>query len=236
MIGANGRLRWMALGIVAVLAGLSMSPVRADQHYRLQELVEKARFTLELFNADEEMQQYREYVKYAHAMLIVPDYMRGALGIGFGGGRAVLLLRDQQTGEWSNPAFYSLRSASIGLQVGGSNAEVIMFVMTEAGIKEFGGTQFKIGADAAVAAGTKGYGVAGSTPMSFTGDFASFARAKGMFMGASLSGSSVVNKPRWNEAYYGRPVGSMEILAGEVSNPKADGLREAARIFFESNR
>ncbi len=227
--------RLLVLGLLLV-CGSFASVARADGHYKLQELVEKARFTLEMFNADEGMQQFREYVQYAHAMLIVPDYMRGAFGLGFGGGKAVMLRRDPQTGEWSYPAFYSLRSASIGLQLGGSNAEVVMIVMTEEGIDDFGQTQVKLGADAAVAAGSTGYGVAGGTPMTFSADYASFARAKGAFMGASLSGSSVVVKPDWNQRYYGRAVEPMEILGGAVANPAADGLRRAAREFFDSNR
>ncbi|GJL83828.1 MAG: hypothetical protein DHS20C01_34620 [marine bacterium B5-7] len=207
----------------------------AIDSYKLQELVERARFTLEVFNSDVGMQKFREFVPYAHAMIIVPDYIKGAFGIGFSGGRGVLIMRDNTTGEWSYPAFYSLRSASIGLQIGGSNAEMILMVMTEEGLNTLNNTSITLGADASVAAGPVGYGVEGETPMTFSADFASFSRTKGAFMGASLSGSTLVVKTDWNEMYYGRPVEPRDVLMGRASNPRADGLREAAAKFFNDN-
>lgn len=241
MIAGGFLSRWSArrTGFGAAVAVLMMMVGTGTSHavedYRMTEVVERARATLELMNADENMQQYRAYVPYTHALLIVPNYIKGALVVGGAGGMGVLVRRDENTGSWSSPAFYSLRSASVGLQVGGSTSEMILIFQTEKGLEQLDKTSIKLGVDASVAAGNRGYGVEGSTSTNFSTDIAAFARAKGAFMGASLSGTSMVVKHEWNNAYYGRAVTPAEILSGQVHSPKAEGLRQAAARFFADN-
>jgi lipid-binding SYLF domain-containing protein len=220
-----------ALALASTLAG----PVRAEESFRLQELVERARFTLELFDADKDLEQFRAYVPYAHALMIVPEYIKGAFGIGAAGGRGVLVTRDDATGKWSSPAFYRLWSASLGLQIGGSNSEMILIFQSREGADVLGKSTVKFGVDAAVAAGASGYSAEGGTAAQGTWDIAAFSRAKGAFMGASLSGTTMSVKEDWNATYYGRPVSVEEILSGAVRNPKADGLSRAAEAFFNAN-
>jgi SH3 domain-containing YSC84-like protein 1 len=220
------------LGLVLVFGAQG---AHAVEEYRMTELVERARTTLDLMNADQNMQQFRAYVPYAHALLIVPSYIKGALVVGAAGGMGVLIRRDEATGRWSSPAFYSLRSASVGLQLGGSSSEMILIFQTEKGLELLDKTSIKLGADASVAAGNRGYGVEGATPTNFSTDIAAFARAKGAFMGASLSGTSMVVKHEWNNAYYGRAVTPREILEGQVRSPKAEALSQAAARFFADN-
>ncbi len=232
------RLFRHALAALAVLslAIVSSAPARAIQDSELQELVDRARNTLEFFNNDKEMNQFRAYVPYAHALLIVPKYIKGAFWLGFAGGKGVLIRRDEATGQWTSPAFYRLFSASIGAQFGGSGSEMVLIFQTEDGLKALqAATSLKFGVDAAVAAGPMGYGVEGATTPAGSTDIAAFSRANGAFMGASLSGSTMTLKDDWNYQYYGSPVSLSDLLEGRVHDPRTEALRQTAAKFFSDN-
>lgn len=228
-------------GLLATLATLAISlvataPARAIDDSELQELVERARFTLDVFNNDTNMKQFRAYVPYAHAMLIVPKYIKGAFWLGFAGGKGVLIRRSETTGQWSSPSFYRLWSASIGAQFGGSGSEMVLIFQTEDSLKALQkANSLKFGVDAAVAAGPMGYGVEGATTPGGSTDIAAFQRANGAFMGASVSGSTLSLKDDWNYQYYGSPVSLDDLLSGRVHDPRTQGLRDAAAKFFADN-
>jgi SH3 domain-containing YSC84-like protein 1 len=229
-IGAHAAMATLAVSLLTSLAA------RAEQDHQLQELVDRARFTLEVFNQDENMQQFRAYVPYAHALLIVPEYIKGAYFLGGASGRGVLIRRNEATGQWTSPAFYRLWSASLGLQVGGSTSEMVVIFQTERGVQELEQRlPLKFGLDASVAAGPRGYSAGGSTSPAGSTDIAAFAKVKGAFMGASMSGTSVVPREDWNHQYYGSPVSLTNILNGTARNPRAEALSQAAAKFFADN-
>lgn len=227
--------RRFGVAACAAVAMLAATSAHAVEDYKVNELVERARVTLESFNSDQDLQQFRAYVPYAHALLIIPSYVRGAFWLGIATGMGVVIKRDEATGQWSSPAFYSLRDVSIGAQFGGSGSEMIVIFQTPGSVDLLNRTSVQFGIDAAAAAGNLGYGVEGATQTNMSADIAAFARSKGAFMGASVSGSTLVVKHDWNTVYYGRNVAPMDILNGQVSNPAADGLRRAAEKFFRDN-
>lgn len=191
-------------------------------------LVEKARITFEGFIADPDLSWFRDNVKKAEAILIYPQIIKGAFFIGGSGGSGVLLVRDEKTGKWSQPAFYTVGSGSFGLQFGGQALEAVLMVMTPKGIKALYSSSFNLGGDMAVAAGPVGVRAEGSTPMNFSADFISFARSKGAFIGFSLEGAVIATRDKWNEAYYGKPVSPAEIIVkGSVNNSQSAKLRAA---------
>lgn len=165
------------------------------------------------------------YVKESRnvkAVFIVPDYFRGAFLVGTGGGSGVLLARDFVKGGWSAPAFYTMGAASIGPQAGADSSEVVLMVLTHAGLERFHGAgTFRLGLDAGVTVGSLSDG--GVTGL----DLISFTWSKGVFAGMSLAGIGITAAPGDNRAYYGRAVTPEEILQGAVANPEADELRGA---------
>ena len=191
-------------------------------------LVEKARITFESFVADPDLAWFRDNVKKAEAILIYPQIIKGAFFIGGSGGSGVLLVRDEKTGKWSQPAFYTVGSGSFGLQFGGQALEAVLMVMTPKGIKALYSSSFNLGGDMAVAAGPVGVRAEGSTPMNFSADFISFARSKGAFIGFSLEGAIIATRDKWNEAYYGKPVSPADIIVkGSINNSQSAKLRAA---------
>jgi lipid-binding SYLF domain-containing protein len=168
----------------------------------------------------------RNYKVEAKALFIVPQFLRGAFVFGGAGGSGVLIVRDEKTKKWSEPAFYTIGSASFGLQIGGDVSELVFVVRTQKGLEEFYRTDFKLGADASVAAGPEG---GGASAKGIMGDLVGYARKKGAFVGISVDGSMVAVSDESNADYYGKAVRPTDIIVKQtVSNPKSADLRNAA--------
>jgi lipid-binding SYLF domain-containing protein len=134
-------------------------------------------------------------------ILIIPSLLKAVFGIGGSGGRGVFLVRDQETGQWSEHGFYSMGSVSFGLQIGGEAAEVIMVVRTQKGVDRLLTTTAKLGADTSVTVGPVGAGASTNV----VADIVSFSQSKGAYAGLSLNGSIIKVSHKWNEKYYGTP-------------------------------
>ena len=213
--------------ISSILACTTMSTTTGEPAVQ-QLLVDKARIVVDTFAADPEMEWFREYLKKAKGVLIVPDLYKGAWFLGGSGGRGVLLVRDQEMGKWFGPAFYTLGSVSFGLQFGGQKSEAMILVMTEKGIRSLQKTSVKLGGDVSVAAGPVGVGAQGATAPSLKVDYITFTRSMGAFIGISLDGAVIDENYDWNKAYYGKPVRPEEIIVTHsATNPNAAKLRSA---------
>lgn len=212
---------WIA---AALLLTLTAPAVRAGD---LQDLVDDARSTLFDFTSDPAMDWFRDNVKHAKGVLVIPRLLKGGFIFGGSGGSGVLLARDPQTGAWSYPAFYTIGSVTAGPQIGGEAAEVVLLLMTQHGLDSMMASSVKLGADVEVAAGPVGVGT-----KAVLADIFAYSRTKGFFGGATVEGAWVGEREGWNQEYYDRPVRPIEILLDhKVSNSRADGLREAlARI------
>jgi lipid-binding SYLF domain-containing protein len=161
----------------------------------------------------------------ARAVMICPQVFRAGFLLGGQGGSCVLVARDG-AGSWSSPAFYGMGGGSIGFQAGVQDAQVMLFIMNERGLRAVMDSQFKLGADASATFVDVGGGVEGATTAALRADIVGFTRARGLFAGIALGGSLLSNKSEWDQAYYNRPVGPQQIVIGmEVNNPAADPLR-----------
>ena len=188
-----------------------------------QGIVDNSRVTLSGFIRDKDYGWLRENIKKAKGVLIYPQVLKAGFILGGSGGTGVLLARDSKTGEWSDPAFYTLGSVSFGLQIGGEAAEVVLLVMSQKGVDSLLTSKFKLGGDASVALGPVG----GGAKSDVTADFLSFAKSKGLYAGLNLDGSYIDVRDSLNKAYYGQAVTPVDIIVKHsVSNKGADPLRE----------
>jgi len=193
-----------------------------------KELVEKSRMTLDGFLADSNMGWFREHMKEARGIFIVPQLLKAAFIFGGEGGSGVFLIKDNKTGEWSDPAFYTMGAGSFGFQFGAQASEVVLLVMSQRGVESLLTSTFKLGGDVSVAVGPVGAGIEGSTAMNLSADLLSFARAKGLFAGISLEGAVIATRDEWNRDYYGKEVGPTDILVKQaVTNPQSADLKDA---------
>jgi lipid-binding SYLF domain-containing protein len=216
-------------GWLAIAPGpLGVTPARADDALEAQQLVEKSRLAFEAFLADAQMAgSLRAILGRAKAVLIYPQIIRMAFFVGGSGGSGVLLARDEKANVWGGPAFYTMGQGSVGLQIGGDAADVVLVVLTDRGVSALLSTSAKLGADAGVTLGPVGAGAEAATA-NLSADIVSYSRSKGLYAGISVNGAAVVTREALNRAYYGREVNPMSILIyREVTNPHAAPLIEA---------
>jgi lipid-binding SYLF domain-containing protein len=222
----NNRVLLTAAISLVILFFVTVMPASADDSGDAQGLVDKARVTFNGFMRDNNYSWLHDHLRDAKGLLIFPQVLKAAYFIGGSGGTGVLIVRDDKTRDWSQPAFYTIGSVSIGLQIGGEAAEVIMMAMSQKAIDSLLASSFKLGGDASIAVGPVGIGAKGNV----TTDFISFAKSKGIYAGLSLEGSVVDVRDSLNKAYYGKAVRPVDIIVKEnVSNKGSAELREAIK-------
>lgn len=221
------RLPLMAAVLFGAMVAVSAMPALAADPVEQQQLVDKAKLTVEAFISDPSVgPATRELKDEAKALFIVPQFLRGAFVFGGAGGSGVLIVRDEKTNKWSEPAFYTIGSASFGLQVGGDVSELVFVVRNQKGLEEFYRTDFKLGVDVSMAVGPVG---GGGAAKGITADLVTYARKRGVFAGIAVDGSVIAVSDDSNAAYYGNPVRPTDIIVKRtVSNPKSADLRNAA--------
>ena len=118
--------------LIVVLFCLSTAlPTAAQNITKESILVDKAILTFKHFMYHPDMRYFQEYLKDVKGLLIVPSMIKAGFIIGGEGGRGVLLVRDEKTGEWSGPAFYTIGAGSLGLQIGAQMAQVIFVIKSQ---------------------------------------------------------------------------------------------------------
>jgi lipid-binding SYLF domain-containing protein len=226
------RARRALLLTAATAAACSVAATAAWANEQ-QLVVDKARIVVESFLNDPDFQQMRVYVQNAYGVLIIPDLLKGGFFIGVEHGTGVLLGRDPQSGEWSQPAFFDLWGGSFGIQFGGQTSEAIFTLMNPGALNQLMSSRFQMGADASVAVGELGAGVGAGTTPQFSEDIYAFARNMGLYGGLAVDGTYFKPQEDWNQAFYGQPLTAQQIvtqrMAPEVLGTQA--LRESLSRF-----
>jgi lipid-binding SYLF domain-containing protein len=187
-----------------------------------QAIVDRAKVTFNEFMNDKHYTWMHENLKDAKGLLIFPQVLKAGFILGGSGGTGVFVMRDEKSCNWSAPAFYTIGSVTLGPQIGGQSAEVIMMVMSQKAVDSLFASSFKLGGDASFALGPIGEGAKAN----ITADFISFSKAKGIYAGVNLEGSVVAVRDNLNAAYYAtKDVRPIDIVVyREVRNKGADGL------------
>jgi lipid-binding SYLF domain-containing protein len=198
----------MAAAVVAMFTATAFAPAAraADE----QATVNHAQGTLQDLRHDKEFGNARQLLHRARAIMIAPRIFKAGFFIGGEGGDAVLVSR--QAGGWSSPAFFTLASASFGLQIGAQESEVMMFIMSDKALRAVMKNEFKVGANAGLAIVTLGSSAEGATTTNAGADLIVWASASGVYAGISLDGSIVAPDKSADANYYGRPVTSSDIV------------------------
>jgi lipid-binding SYLF domain-containing protein len=219
----KGILQQLSISVMALAVTVFGVVYPAFSASTPEQLVSMAEDTFSNFRSDPDMKWIRNNIGNAKAVIIVPEVRKVGLVAGASGGRAVMLARDPDTGKFSGPAFYSIRSASLGLQAGIEKAEVVMLVMNDRAVNSLLSSQLKLGGDVSISLGPVGEGA----EKSITTDVVAFGRSKGIYGGLNLNGTLVTVNHDWNKQYYGKTVTPTDILVRHsVTNPRSDRLLE----------
>src|SRR5258705_2681825 len=158
----------------------------------------------------------KELLNKAECVVVMPSVKKFAIGIGGSYGRVALVCRTGSnfTGPWGAPAMYRLEGGSIGFQLGGNATDFLLLVMNPRGVESLLRSKVKLGADAVVAAGPKGRAALAATDAYMRAEILTYSRAKGLFAGVSLEGSTLRQDNDANEKVYGKKITAQEIVKG----------------------
>jgi lipid-binding SYLF domain-containing protein len=167
----------------------------------------------------------------AEGIAIFPGTLKG--GFIFGGMRGRGILSARTEGGWSAPTFMTLTGGSIGLQIGGEAADLLLIIMNRRGLEQFVRNQFKFGADAAVAAGPVGRDAQASTDLQLRAEILSYSRSRGLFAGVTVNGSTVRTDLDANQRFYGKRLNGADLVLNnstiEASTPVPELMQTLSR-------
>jgi len=193
-------------------------------------LVDAATTAVDTFTVDPDMKWFRDNMSNAKGVLIVPQLVKGGFIFGGSGGSGVLLVKGGGN-IWSDPAFYTMGSGTVGFQIGVEVSEIILMIMTDRGVDALLTSSFKLGGDVSIAAGPIGAGAKAQTA-----DILAFSRTKGIYGGVNIEGAVLKIRSDWNHDYYGNQTSPRAILLERSeTNSHADELRSAvAKLALKS--
>jgi lipid-binding SYLF domain-containing protein len=157
-----------------------------------------------------------DLLRKAHCVVVVPSLKKGAFIVGGEYGKGFVTCRSAKAG-WSAPAAIRMEGGSVGFQIGGSETEVVLLVMNAKGADRLMSSQFKLGGDASVAGGPVGRTATAATDATMRAEILSWSKARGVFAGVSLSGSTLREDRDVNKSLYGKELGTREVTTGKLS-------------------
>ena len=204
----------LATGLVTASVGFAENP--SDETKRITESIE----VMESLNATPDSAIPKYVLDRAEAIVVIPTLVKGGFVVGAEHGRGVLSVRNEKTRQWSPPGFVTLTGASIGWQIGLQSVDLVLVVMNRDGVDDLLRSEFTLGGNASVAAGPVGRSAEASTDALMGAKILAYSRAKGLFAGATLEGSSLRSDDDANRRFYGQEM-SATALAESPGLPKA---------------
>jgi lipid-binding SYLF domain-containing protein len=203
------RMRYLALvlTVVAAVNGVAQEKKEDEEAKRIADAT--TTFT-EIMNAEDSAIP-RAILGKAEGVAVFPSTIKAGFVVGGMRGRGILSVRGEG-GAWSAPAFLTLTGGSIGLQIGGQAADLILVIQNRRGLENLVRNQFKVGADAGVAAGPVGRDAQASTDIQLRAQILSYSRARGLFAGVTINGSTIRQDRDANARFYGKPYETKQIV------------------------
>lgn len=164
----------------------------------------------------------QDLIDKAECVIVFPSVLKAAFIVGGSYGRGAMTCRtgEHYTGPWSAPTMMALEGGSVGLQIGGQATDFVLLVMNPRGAHAILKSKVKLGADASVAGGPKGRTADASTDATLRAEVLSYSRARGLFAGISLEGSTLRPDNDANERVYHGNLGAGDIIfKGAVAVP-----------------
>ena len=180
----------------------------------------------EILNIPEDIPQ--DLLDKADCVVVFPSVLKAAFVLGGSYGRGAMTCRtgDNFSGAWGAPSMMALEGGSVGLQIGGQATDFVLLVMNDRGANGILSSKVKLGADASVAAGPVGRNASAETDASMRAEILSYSRARGLFAGISLEGSTIRPDNDGNKRIYGKKISAKEIVIAQETHvpPAAEGL------------
>jgi SH3 domain-containing YSC84-like protein 1 len=145
----------------------------------------------EILDVPEDIPQ--DLLDKADCVVIYLSVLKAAFIVGGSYGRGAMTCRKGENfpGPWGAPTMMALEGGSFGLHIGGEATDFVLLVMNESGARGILAGKVKLGGDASVAAGPVGRDTSAETDVTMRSEILSYSRARGVFAGISLEGSTI---------------------------------------------
>jgi len=197
-------------------------PLQADDKKEKERLENCGTVLQEIMDIPDNIPQ--DLIDKADCVIIYPSVVKAAFVFGASYGRGAMTCRtgEQFNGPWSAPTMMALEGGSFGFQIGGQATDFVLLVMNGRGAHAILKSKVKLGGDASAAAGPKGRNAEASTDVTMRAEILSYSRARGLFAGISLAGSTVRPDNTANMRVYKKDVSAEDIVfKGAVPVPTA---------------
>ena len=198
----------------------ALAPLWAKDSEPVKRLEEAAAVFSEIMAApDKGIPQ--DLLEKAHCVVIVPGLKKGAFIVGGKYGKGYLSCRKKSGSGWSAPGTVRIEGGSVGLQIGGSETDVIMLVMNQRGADRLLSSKFTLGGEGEVAAGPVGRSATAQTDAFMRAEILSWSRSRGVFAGLALQGATLRQDLDDNATLYGKTLENRQIVLQAVRVPRA---------------
>lgn len=210
----------IALGLLFAIAAAPVFAVAADNEKETDRLENAGMVMEEIMNIPDDIPQ--DLLDKSECVIVFPSVLKAAFIVGGSYGRGAMVCRtgDHFTGPWGAPSMMALEGGSLGFQLGGEATDFVLLVMNARGAQAILNSKVKLGGDISAAAGPKGRDAAADTDVTLRAEILSYSRARGLFAGVSLEGSSLRPDNDANEKVYGKKLtGEQIVRRGAVPVP-----------------
>jgi lipid-binding SYLF domain-containing protein len=206
--------KWFSVGLLAALA----FPAYGQQK-EVDRVENAGKVMQEILNAPDSIPQ--SVLDKADCVVVLPSVVKFAIGIGGSYGRGVMTCRGGKDfrGKWGAPTMMALEGGSVGLQLGGQATDFVLLLMNSRSASAILTSKVKLGGDASAAAGPVGRTAAAETDVTMRAEVLTYSRARGLFAGVSLEGSTLRPDNDANKNLYGKKIDAKEIVMGGGVEP-----------------
>lgn len=215
-------LKQYAVVMIGILAFAPVTFAKDQDRARKEEdrIANSSAVMSEILNVPDNIP--RDLLDKARCVVVMPSVLKAAFILGGDYGRGTMVCRTGKafSGPWGAPAMYALEGGSIGFQIGGEATDFVFLIMNDRGANSLLHSKVKLGADASIAAGPVGRAATADTDAYMRSEILSYSRARGVFAGVSLEGSTLRPDNKADRALYGRDVTAAQIVReSEVRTP-----------------
>ena len=210
---------------LAAVALMGLSAYGQDAQKEVDRVMDAGHVMSEIMKIPDNIPQ--SVLDKADCVVVLPSVLKAAFIVGGSYGRGVMSCRSGPhfTGHWGAPTMMALEGGSFGLQIGGQATDFVLLLMSPRSAHAILTSKVKLGGDASAAAGPVGRTTSAETDVSMRAEILSYSRARGLFAGISLTGSTLRADNDANKNLYGKDLTAQQIVFHHaVAAPPAASL------------
>jgi SH3 domain-containing YSC84-like protein 1 len=203
--------------MASILLTASALAFAADSKSDVTKRIDEAATVFTEINSTPDKGIPREILEKAQCIGIIPNLKRAGFIVGAKYGKGVLVCRSGD--GWSAPSTVRVEGGSVGFQIGAGETDLVFVVLNERGMNKLMEDKFTVGGDVAAMAGPVGRSAEAQTDAMMHAEILSWSRARGVFAGITLDGSTLRPDREDNRVLYGSDVSQRDILTGKAPHP-----------------